>query len=177
VCKIFLIALPNTIKAQDLFVSPNSYVFVQDEVLFVNNDIQLDNADSFLYLREGAQLLQNNDIKNSDEGELSVYQEQTTGIYEYNFWCSPVGKSENGTTKANANFDIKSLHKPDNPSLSFDVKSNEYSTTSSLNSTANEIAKYWLWKMEAADGYAGWQHITDTGEAETGLGFTMKGLR
>jgi hypothetical protein len=135
----------------------------------------LDNADSFLYLREGAQLLQNNDIKNSDEGELSVYQEQTTGIYEYNFWCSPVGKSENGTTKANVNFDIKSLHKPDNPALNFIVKSNEYNTTSSLNSTANEIAKYWLWKMEAADGYAAWQHITDTGDAEAGLGFTMKG--
>jgi hypothetical protein len=170
-----LFGLPNISIAQDLFVSPNSYVFVQDEVLFVNNDIQLDADDSFLYLRDGAQLLQNTDTKNSDSGELSVYQEQTTGIYEYNFWCSPVGKSIDGITKANVNFDITNLHKPDNPSDNSDVNSDEHNTTTSLNGTVNEISSYWLWKMEAADGYNGWSHISNWGNAESGLGFTMKG--
>jgi hypothetical protein len=172
---ILLVVFHSSIKAQDLYVAADSYVFVQDEVIFVNNDIRLDSNDSNIYLREGAQLLQNSDTKNSDSGELSVYQQQTTGIYQYNFWCSPVGVSIEGTTRSNVNFDISNLHKPVAPLTNSNVLTNTYPTTNSYNSTAAEIAKYWLWKYESAEGYSGWEQISDFGNVKTGLGFSLKG--
>jgi hypothetical protein len=95
----FSLGLSTLLNAQDLYVSDNSFVFVQDQVLFVNNDIQLKD-NSHIYLRDEAQLLQNEDVKNSDGGSLSVYQKQTsfggvaTGIHQYNYWSSPVGTPE-----------------------------------------------------------------------------------
>jgi len=171
---IALLGLPSLMLAQDLYVSPSSYMFVQDEVVFVNDDIQLEAADSNIYLREGAQLVQNTDSKNSDIGELSVYQEQTTGVYEYNYWCSPVGVAD-ASMSSNVNFDITNLHKPTNPALSSDVTTAIYGTTGSYQSTASQIAKYWLWQMQSGGGYVDWSHVSDTGNVATGFGFTMKG--
>jgi len=171
---IALLGIPTLMLAQDLYVSPSSYMFVQDEVVFVNDDIQLEATDSNIYLREGAQLVQNTDSKNSDIGELSVYQEQTTGVYEYNYWCSPVGVADASMT-SNMNFDITNLHKPTSPALSSDVTTATYGTTGSYQSTATAIAKYWLWQMQSGGGYANWSHVTDTGNVATGFGFTMKG--
>ena len=172
---IILLGCPALVLAQDLYVSPTSYMFVQDEVIFVNDDIRLDAADSNIYLRDGAQLVQNTDTKNSDLGELSVYQEQTTGVYEYNYWSSPVGVSVNGTTQANVNFDISNLHKPTAPATSSDVTTATYGTTGSLQSTASLIAEYWLWQMQSGGGYAQWNQVSGTGNVSSAYGFTMKG--
>lgn len=176
-----LLGTTSLLIAQDLYVSPTSYMFVQDEVVFVNDDIRLEAADSNIYLRDGAQLIQNTDTKNSDLGELSVYQRQTssggvsTGVYEYNYWNSPVGVSVNGITQANVNFDITNIHKPTNPALNSDVTTATYGTTSDYQSNANEIAKFWLWQMQSGGGYAQWAHVSDTGNVASGYGFTMKG--
>jgi len=37
---IALLGLPALLLAQDLYVSPSSYMFVQNEVVFVNDDIR-----------------------------------------------------------------------------------------------------------------------------------------
>jgi len=169
-----LLGITSFVSAQDLYVSPNSYMFVQDEVVFVNDDIRLEATDSNIYLRDGAQLVQNTDTKNSDIGELSVYQEQTTGVYEYNYWCSPVGVAD-AAMNTNVNFDITNLHKPTNPALSSDVTTATYGTTTDYQSSATAIAKYWLWQMQSGGGYVDWSHVTDTGNVATGYGFTMKG--
>ena len=108
-----LLAFIGVVNAQDLYVEPNSYVFVQDEVIFVNDDIRLQAASSYIYLREGAQLVQNTDnAYNSDRGSLSVYQDQTVGIHEYNYWNSPVGLNPNGATGANTASDMSLLFDP-----------------------------------------------------------------
>jgi len=169
-----LLGITSFASAQDLYVSPSSYMFVQDEVVFVNDDVRLEATDSNIYLRDGAQLVQNTDTKNSDIGELSVYQEQTTGVHEYNYWCSPVGVSD-AVMNTNVNFDITNLHKPTNPALSSDVTTATYGTTGSYESTATEISKYWLWQLQSGGGYVDWNHVTDTGNVATGFGFTMKG--
>jgi hypothetical protein len=179
---IILLGLSACVNAQDLFVSSGSYIFVQDEILFVNDDIRLDEADSNIFLREDAQLIQSSNEKNSDLGTLSVYQNQTssggiaTGIYEYNYWSSPVGFSEQGITKENKNFQILNLFKPVDPSTSSNTSSNVYSVTNSYNSTTTEIAKYWLWQMQSSGGYNGWQHVSNIGEVNPSNGFTMKGI-
>jgi hypothetical protein len=60
---IILLGLSACVNAQDLFVSSGSYIFVQDEILFVNDDIRLDEADSNIFLREDAQLIQSSNEK------------------------------------------------------------------------------------------------------------------
>ncbi len=172
---IALLGFQALVLAQDLYVSPSSYMFVQDEVVFVNDDIRLDAADSNIYLRDGAQLVQNTNTLNSDLGELSVYQEQKTGVYEYNYWSSPVGVSVNGITKANVNFDVSNLHKPTAPATSSDITTATYGTTGSLESTASLIAQYWLWQMQSGGGYAQWNQVSGTGNVSSAYGFTMKG--
>jgi len=150
-------------------------MFVQDEVVFVNDDVRLEATDSNIYLRDGAQLVQNTDTKNSDIGELSVYQEQTTGIYEYNYWCSPVGVAD-AVMNTNVNFDVTNLHQPTNFALSSDVTTATYDVSPyGYNSTASQIKTYWLWKYISGGGYTGWNHVTNTGDVATGFGFTMKG--
>jgi hypothetical protein len=173
---IALLGIPTLMVAQDLYVSPASYMFVQDEVVFVNDDIQLDAADSNIYLRDGAQLVQNTNTQNSDIGELSVYQNQTstggtsTGIFEYNYWCSPVGVADT-SMNTNVNFDINNLRRP----TGLITSPNYGISPTGYNSTATEIKSYWLWQMESGGGYADWSHVTNTGSVATGLGFTMKG--
>jgi len=169
-----LLGITSFVSAQDLYVSPSSYMFVQDEVVFVNDDVRLEAADSNIYLRDGAQLVQNTDTKNSDIGELSVYQEQTTGVYEYNYWCSPVGVAD-AAMNTNVNFDITSLHQPTDFSDASNVGTATYGTTGAYESTATEIATYWLWKLQSGGGYVDWNHVEAFGNVATGFGFTMKG--
>ena len=170
-----LLGITSFISAQDLYVSPNSYMFVQDEVVFVNDDVRLEDTNSNIYLRDGAQLVQNTDIKNSDIGELSVYQEQTTGVYEYNYWCSPVGVSD-AVMNTNVNFDVTNLHKPTAPATFSDVSTATYGVSPyGYESTASQIKTYWLWQMQSGGGYVDWNHVTNTGNVATGFGFTLKG--
>ena len=161
--------------AQDLYVSPTSYMYVQDEVVFVNDDIRLEAADSNIYLRDGAQLVQNTDTKNSDLGELSVYQHQTGGIYEYSYWGSPVGVAVDGITKANENFDVTNLHQAATTTLN-ETNSATYPVSPyGYNSTIAQIKSYWIYKTVNAFSYAQWDQVTNTGDIDAGWGFTMKG--
>ena len=165
----------NVSVGQDLYVADGDYLYAKDVLLFVNNDIRLETATSNLYLRGDAQLLQNNDIKNSDIGELSVYQEQTTAIYEYNFWCSPVGVGVDGTVNANVPFDSSNIHDPADESDLTNVNSTAYLFTTAYDATPTELSSYWLFSMQEAEGYNGWIQIGTTGTVNPGYGFTLKG--
>jgi hypothetical protein len=158
---------------QDLYVADNSYLYANDVVVFVNNDIRLETPTSNLYLRGNSQLLQNTDIKNSDIGELSIYQNQTTNIYEYNYFCSPVGVGTDCITKANVAFNGSNIHDP-NPGIN-DITSTAYLFTSAYNGTATELSNYWMYTLESGEGYYDWQQIFNTGDVSTGYGFTLKG--
>lgn len=172
----FIILLSLNISiAQDLYVDDNSYFYARDVVVFVNDDIRLETPTSNFYLRGDAQLLQNVNIKNSDAGELSVYQEQTKGIFEYNYWCSPVGVSVDGTTRANLAFNGTNIHDPIDHSDLTNVNSNAYLYTSAYNGTATELSNYWMFKLESAGGYNGWAQIFNLWNADPGYGFTLKG--
>ena len=172
---ILFIATYNFAFAQDLYVDSNSYLYARDLVVYVNNDIQLETATSNLYFRGDAQLIQNTDTKNSDLGELSIYQNQTTGIYEYNYFCSPVGVSVTGTTKANVPFDGSNIHDPADHTDLTNVNSTAYTFTSSFNGTATALSNYWIHTLKDGEGYFSWNQIFDTGSAATGYGFTIKG--
>ncbi|GAA4810526.1 T9SS sorting signal type C domain-containing protein [Litoribaculum gwangyangense] len=160
---------------QDLYVGDNSYLYARDAVVFVNNDIRLETDTSHLYFRGNAQLLQNNDIKNSDLGELSIYQNQTTNVYEYNYWCSPVGVSVDGTTQANVDFNGTNIHDPADDADLTNVNSSAYNFTTAYNGTATALSNYWIFTLVSGEGYYSWNQVLDAGSIGTGYGFTMKG--
>ena len=178
---ILFILISKLTFAQDLYVDDDSYLYAKNVVVFVNNDIQLETPTSNLYFRGDAQLIQNADVKNSDAGELSIYQNQTVGIYEYNYFCSPVGVSVDGTVRANVPFNGTNIHDPlatdlplDNTELS-NIISSDYLYTTAFNGTATELSNYWLHTLRDGEGYWSWNQIFDTGSVETGYGFTLKG--
>ncbi|MEC3908589.1 T9SS type A sorting domain-containing protein [Tamlana sp. 2201CG12-4] len=161
--------------SQDLYVADDSYLYSRDVVVFVNDDIRLDTSTSNLYLRGNAQLLQNTDSKNSDEGKLSIYQNQTTGIYEYNYWCSPVGVPINGTVQSNVYFNGSNVWDPIDGSDPTNINSSAYTFTPSYNGTATALSNYWMFTYIDAEGYNDWNQIFDTGTVNPGYGFTLKG--
>src|SRR5690606_17437444 len=104
---ILLITYSISFAQTDLYVSNNSYIYVDGTAftsgpnvapLFVNSRIQLAGVNSYIYLRNEAQLLQSNSIGNEGVGKLSVYQTGTSNTYMYNYWCSPVGNTDGSNT-------------------------------------------------------------------------------
>ncbi len=182
---IGFLSVTATVNAQDLYVGDASYMYVQNEVVFVTNDIRLENgADaigtgSHVYLRDGAQLLQDANIKNSDEGKLSVYQVPTTDIYAYNYWGSPVGVGN--AAQGDASFSFANLYRPttsaNDPYLATNdnTTSAAYATTASYDSGIATIATYWLWQVVSQTNYNQWIQVATAGTVLPGHGYTMKG--
>lgn len=157
-----------------LYVGSNSYVYVKDQGVFVNQDINLQNNGN-IYLRNEAQILQGTTGSSANKGPgiLSVFQEGTSDNYEYNYWCSPVGNASAAT--GNENFGISMLYRPTsvNSSTPATIDSGSYegvSTNSSLS-----IASYWIWRFLAGANYSEWIHSAANTDISAGQGFTMKG--
>lgn len=160
-----------------MYVSPSSYVYVNDQFVYVTQDVELDNTGNF-YLRNESQLLQGTTGAgaNSGLGDLSVYQEGTTNEFQYNYWCSPVG--DPAAAAGNDNFGISRLFRP---SATDKVTSTVAATTSGLNGIASSltISDRWIWMYEAQNIYApgsgGWVYVGTASTVNPGMGFTMKG--
>ncbi len=171
-CVYLLIIVCNIAYAQ-LSVRNNYYVFAKDEILFVSKDINLNESESKIYLRDEAQIIQGDENeRNWGEGELSVYQEGNVDAYEYNYWCSPIGETTNSSD--NNKFGISLLN--DVVSLTESVPAT-YVHKSNYNGTSNplNIEPYWIWRYIAKDDYYGWSHVQGTTVINPGEGFTMKG--
>jgi len=156
-----------------MYVSPNSYVFVNNEQLFVKGDVELNSATSNMYLRNDAQLLQGTTASgvNKGVGNLSVYQEGTADGFDYNYWCSPVGNTLSATAVNNpfgiAQLkDITGLTTANNPVL-----------TTAFNGTASPltISNRWIYKFITSNVYANWVYVGSNNTINAGEGFTMKG--
>ena len=156
-----------------LTVRNNAYVFVTDEVLYVTDDVNLQENTANLYLRDDAQLLQGNNVGNSGLGKLSVYQTGTANTYIYNFWSSPVGNTDannsfNRPFRANTNFyDV----------VTAPITSNLATYTSGYDGSSSPlvISSFWLYTFDPGILYSDWDAIFETGTVDPGYGFTMKG--
>lgn len=152
-------------------VRPNTNVYVNDVVLYVDQGLDIQ-ANSNLYMRREAQLLQSPTkalSTNSGTGHLSVFQEGTSDEFDYNYWCAPVGVADG--TSGNRPFSLAQLYRPTTLTASTIA-----ATTSGLNGLASPltISAYWIWTFVASTDYAEWVHA-GTGNINPGLGFTMKG--
>ena len=167
----FLTTLVCLQVSAQLHVEGNHFVFATDVQLFVTQDVSLENEQSTLYLRNGAQLLQEDNIGNRGLGELSVRQTGTVNQYAYNYWCSPVG----GSTVAaqNETFRVELIDEPNGL-----LGSNNVAFTAGLNSVATPltISDRWLFTFVNATDYSQWNYVGSNGPIAPGLGFTMKGV-
>lgn len=172
--------IANTSFAQ-LYVTPNattstdSYVYVQDQLLFVEQDVNLvrntnnPNTVASIYLREGSQLLQGNTASaNSGTGFISIYQDSNSDSYDYNYWCSPIGRSPAGS--GNQNFGILRLY--DSLTVTNSVVTQ---TGTGFNSTSSPltIATRWVYRWNPATQR--WIATGSANSVQPGYGFIMKG--
>ncbi|MFE3870134.1 T9SS type A sorting domain-containing protein [Flavobacterium sp. ZS1P70] len=157
-----------------LFVSANTDVFVNNEVVYVQKAVELNAASSNFYLRKDAQLLQGTAAAGANKGlgNLSVFQEGSTNNFQFNYWCSPVGG--NLASAGNASFGITQLRDIvdlTNSATSTPLAMNNYNGTAS----PFAIAPYWINKLVATGGYADWVQVGSSSNLNAGEGFTMKG--
>ncbi|RTY98595.1 T9SS type A sorting domain-containing protein [Flavobacterium sp. RSP49] len=168
-----IIFLQNNMSAQ-MYVSPNSYVFVNNEVVFINQQLELNAVNSNFYLRENGQLIQGTTAAGTNQGlgSLSVFQEGTTNNFQYDYWCSPVGQTS--VTAGNSPFGVTQLKDVDGL-IAF--KEPAILSMSNYNGTANPlaIAPYWVYKLIASSGYSNWVRVGASFGLNAGEGFTMKG--
>ncbi|MFV5698459.1 T9SS type A sorting domain-containing protein [Flavobacterium sp. ZT3R17] len=163
----------SNINAQ-MFVSANTNVFVNNEVVYIKQGLELNAASSNFYLRRDAQLLQASTVAGANKGvgNLSVFQEGSTNNFQFNYWCSPVGG--NIATAGNSPFgitqlkDIVDLTNSNNPTI---LAMNNYNGTAS----PFAIAPFWINKLVASSGYTSWTQVGSASSINAGEGFTMKG--
>jgi hypothetical protein len=148
------------------------FLYVKEDLLFVNRNLNLiknpvEESESSLYLRRGAQLLQGEGqtARNSGTGSISIFAEGTTNAFDYNYWGVPVTSPQNGL------FGTSLLYSPFSP-----VKSRSARQTTALNGSANPliISTRWIYTF-AGNSYFNWSFIGGSTAIPAGYGFTMKG--
>ncbi len=162
-----------------LYVGPSSYTYIYNtnQVVFVENDIELNAATSFFYLRNEGQLLQGTTVAGANKGigNLSTFQEGTVNNFAYNYWCSPVGG--NVATAGNSLFGITQLGVPTTTTTTNAatiLAMNNYDGTSAAGTLS--IAPYWIWRFSVNDTYADWIFSGASTNIAAGEGFSMKGV-
>lgn len=175
-----------------LWVNGNDFIFSKGGNISVKKEINLA-VDASVYLRGEAQLLQKDNLVNTGQGILSIFQEGTSNAYTYNYWSSPV--SEPIATNGNTGFKNAQIYYPITgaPTTIDDFTIAAEQATILPNSILNgvsddgttnnklEIAGRWLYTYDsggsAITGYAGWSRFNDPNTVvASGYGFTMKGV-
>lgn len=155
-----------------LTVRNNAMIYATDDYIYVEDDVDLTEATSKLYLRNDAQLLQGPVITgNSGLGQLSVQQNGTVHEFAYNYWCSPVGNVDADdfiNRSARVNLIDDSIGS---------ISSNDALFTSSYEGISSPltISTRWLYTFTTSTSYSDWNYVGASGDIPTGLGFTMKG--
>jgi hypothetical protein len=168
-----------------LSVQNDAYVFVTDQVLFVADNVNIDDANSKIYLRDEAQLVQGaGTTGNSGVGKVSVYQTGTSNTYAYNYWCSPIGYVVESDNSAPLDNNLNNNFKPNaNIFESTDIITSTIANyTTSYNGTATpfQISQRWIYSFNAgnlgtANDYPEWDFVSQNGTVLPAHGFTMKG--
>jgi hypothetical protein len=174
--------LTSNLAFSQLYVENNAYIFINDVEVYVEDDINLFDAASTIYLRNEAQIIQGSPTVptgNSGIGKLSVYQDGTVNNFAYNYWCSPVGNTDainNANRPFRPNNNIYD-HIGDVDPLLDPITSSLATYTGGANGTSGPlvISTTWLYSYDPGLTYVDWDYIGSTGTVAPGYGFTMKG--
>ncbi|WP_179352180.1 LamG-like jellyroll fold domain-containing protein [Winogradskyella vidalii] len=161
-----------------LYVDENELVIEGDNNTNTGNGLTITHYLSLtgkIDLEGESQLIQtlNSDLDVISNGKIERDQQGTADTYTYNYWSSPVTKT-NSTVN---NYKVSDVMK--DGTIASDIAAINFSS-SGYNGAATQpitIADYWIWKYSnlASDSYSAWQHIRRTGTILPGEGFTMKG--
>ena len=167
--------LLQTYATAQVFVGADTNIFVNNEVVYVKQELELSAATSNLYLRNDSQFLQGTSGSGTNKGlgALSVFQEGTVNEFQYNYWCSPVGNRTTATSGNNP-FGISQLGIPTTAVATTPatiLATNNYSGTAS----PFAIASFWITKLLSSSTYYDWIRVGSGNTIEAGEGFTMKG--
>lgn len=162
------------VEAQ-LYVSNNSYLYNKGAVVYVTGTVELNGANSLLYLRNEGQLVQGTTGSSTNKGigKLSVFQEGTVNHFSYNYWCSPVGNAS--STGGNEDFGITMLNVPTTATESTPATMISSDSDGQTNPGFLGISTYWIWKFLSSSTYAQWLQSGASTDISAGQGFTMKG--
>jgi len=181
----------SAISVAQLYVAPtssgtptDSYVYVNDQILFVEDDINLtlNNVDpeykASIYLRNGSQLIQGEtNGLNDGSGYISVYRENPgSDAWDYTFYGSPVGdiRTNPGAAAGNLNHGSRSI---------FSIINNTRSRSRSLTSNHNGyfsgstlyISDRWIHTRNPGKA-SPWVRMYGNPVGVPGQGFIMKGV-
>jgi len=168
----------------------DSYIYVNDEVVFVTQEINLTrnlsgpaNIEASIYLRNNGQLIQGGTTStNSGDGQLSVQQNTPeTNAWAYYYWASPVGYPGNvGSPQPAGNpwAGVINLYEP-LPSTSV-TAAQQAGTVTTREGLTNpmRISTRWLYthKVPGTEAEGNYQRINANTAVPAGYGFTMKGI-
>lgn len=155
----------------------DTYVFNKGSVVFVKDYVELNTANSNIFLRNEGQLLQGSTASggvNRGVGFVSVFQEGTANNYGYNYWCSPVGVPSAGA--GNNAFVLNQAVKRATGVTAMQTPTFTSSYDGSSTNSALSISNRWIYKFTAANNYSNWSYVGDAGSVSSGLGFTLKGV-
>ncbi len=168
------------IDEQDAGSNPIEFKVQNDSELNVSWYLKLDGK---IDLEGESQLVQGTEsyLDPTSLGKLERDQQGNKNLYSYNYWSSPVGKS-NSTTNNNAYYlpDILNDGSLAASPVAINFLTSSYNgNPGTPGTTPISIADYWVWKYvnRASNNYASWQHVRSTGSLLAGEGFTMKGVQ
>ncbi|MDP2685801.1 MAG: T9SS type A sorting domain-containing protein [Aequorivita sp.] len=172
-----------------LTVKPNgaadSYVYVKDQILYVESDINLtrngiaNNQEASIYLRDNGQLIQGGTTStNSGDGQLSVQQNTPeTNAWAYYYWCSPV--THPAPAAGNRSFGVQHLYEP-LPLTSVTAAQQSLTTTGREGTIIPRmtISTRWLYTFTSpgTEREGNYQRMNGNNAAPAGYGFIMKGI-
>ncbi|MCB0467275.1 MAG: hypothetical protein KDC64_03575, partial [Aequorivita sp.] len=168
----------------------DSYIYVNDEVVFVTQEINLtrngtaNDQEASIYLRNNGQLIQAGATStNSGSGQLSVQQNTPeTNAWAYYYWCSPVGYPGTAAVPQPAGnpwAGVINIYEPQ-PGLGLTAARPSLTTTNRDGTLIPQmtISTRWLYthKFPGTEAEGNYQRINANTAVPAGYGFTMKGL-
>lgn len=155
-------------------------LFNESGVLTADNDSKIQvshylKIDGKIDLQGESQLIQTygSDLDPTSAGTIERDQDGTAVKFDYNYWCSPVGASNNTTN--NNNFTVGGVLRDASDPLSLQ----NITWTNGINGAATSpitLSSYWIYKFQnAGNNYANWSAVGSTGTLSSAQGYTMKG--
>jgi len=156
-----------------MFIEPGVTVSIDNESKLQNTwYLKLDGK---IDLKGKSQLVQTefSELDETSSGYIEKDQSGQTNIYNYNYWCSPVGAVN--PTANNGGYNVNAVMKDaTNPELLSDI--NWTSTMDGAPTTPITVSSFWIFKFQNLNAYtANWSSVGSNGMLHAGEGFSMKG--
>lgn len=167
------VSLSANLIALGMIVEPNTTVSLA-------NDIKLQNTwylklDGKIDLKGKSQLVQTTDseLDPNSAGFIEREQQGQSSVFNYNYWCSPVGSTNDMTN--NNSFTVNGiLRDATDPNQLQNIN-----WTTALNGSPTSpvtLSGFWIFKFQnQSQSYANWTSVGPNGTLFPGQGFTLKG--